>query len=368
MDDAGTLLAHLVPRLTTQVEDAATDALGFILNKSAPCRVALDHLLRDADFAPEPITRVETQVTYSDGSRPDMVGYDRSGAKRLVVEAKFWAVLQPAQPRGYIEQLDAPGPGVLLFIAPESRIETLWAEIIRRMESDHGAAPEGDGRILQLDELPETPDQARTARIVNRCGRPSDKRLMLVNWTGLLDAMAAAIVDDPQTASDIRQLRGLAAQQDENAFQPIHPEEFGLALPRRIRGLNSLIDSAIETGRAQGWITTKGLIATPQREGYGRYFGFVSVPGSLFLGVNYRLWTTEADTPLWLRIGDKVPIDAEMLSSKLPPSAQRKASSVSHVPIRLRTGVEYEDVLSDVLGQIRDIKDIIDRAAMVARE
>ena len=88
-----TLLAHLVPRLTSQVEDAATDALAFILNKSEACRVALDRFIWDGDRGPEPITRVETQVTYEDGSRPDMVGYDQSGSKRLLVESKFWATL-----------------------------------------------------------------------------------------------------------------------------------------------------------------------------------------------------------------------------------------------------------------------------------
>lgn len=120
MDEPVTLLAHLVPRLTTRVEDAATDALSFILNGSEACRRALDHVLQDGEFAPEPIARVETQVTYDDGSRPDMLGYDRDGTKRLVVEAKFWAAIQPSQPKGYIDHLDAPGPGVLLFIAPAS--------------------------------------------------------------------------------------------------------------------------------------------------------------------------------------------------------------------------------------------------------
>ena len=81
MAEDTTLLAHLLPRLTGRLEDAATDSLAFILNKSAACRGALDSLLKDVDFNPEPIARVETQVTYEDGSRPDMVGYGRGGAK-----------------------------------------------------------------------------------------------------------------------------------------------------------------------------------------------------------------------------------------------------------------------------------------------
>ena len=93
MTQEPTLLAHLVPRLTSQVENAATDAPAFILNSSAACRVALDRFIWDGDFGPEPITRVETQVTYEDGSQPDMVGYDQGGSKRLLVESKFWASL-----------------------------------------------------------------------------------------------------------------------------------------------------------------------------------------------------------------------------------------------------------------------------------
>lgn len=46
MAEHDTLLAHLVPRLTSQVENAATDALAFILNTSGACRSALNRLLR----------------------------------------------------------------------------------------------------------------------------------------------------------------------------------------------------------------------------------------------------------------------------------------------------------------------------------
>ena len=375
MDQSVTLLAHLVPRLTTQVEDAATDALAFILNRSAACRSALDHVLRGAEFAPEPIVRVETQVTYDDGSRPDMLGYDRNGTKRLVVEAKFWAALQPAQPRGYIEQLDAPGPGVLLFIAPESRIETLWAEIRRRMESDDSTGPADVERIRRLDELTGTPDQTRIARIVDPDECLIDKRLMLISWTGLLDAMSGAVVDG-KVASDIGQLRGLAAQEDKEAFKPIHAEEFGLTLPRRIRGLNRLIDDVIKIGRLRRWITTKGLKATPLKEGYGRSFRFVEAPGNLRLSIHYHLWATSGDTPLWLMIGDKVPLDPEGLHDRLVPAVELFGWSTTHtppgysagIPIHLKARVEYELVLDDALRQIGEIRELVDRAGKSPEE
>ena len=262
MAEDTTLLAHLVPRLTGRVEDAATDSLAFILNKSAPCRGALDRLLQDADFSPEPIARVETQVTYEDGSRPDMVGYGRSDAKRLLVESKFWASLLEGQASGYFRQLREPGPGVLLFVAPNSRIDTLWAEVRRQMENGKDS--------VQLELAPST-ERIRKARVSG-----TDKRLMLVSWRRLLGSLAAA--DDARVASDIEQLRGLARYQDEEAFQPIHPEETGLVLPRRIRGLNRLIDDVVGArGVKEGWMTTTGLKATAQREGYGRYFRFVDV-------------------------------------------------------------------------------------------
>ncbi len=115
MHTESSLLAHLVPRLTRNVEDAATDALAFILNKSEECRGALEKLLSDQSgeqgFALSPLTRFQTQLNFEGGWIPDMVGYDRSGAVRLVEESKFWAALLEGQVCGYLNLLAAPGPG-----------------------------------------------------------------------------------------------------------------------------------------------------------------------------------------------------------------------------------------------------------------
>ena len=349
MADEVTLLAHLVPRLTSRVEDTATDALAFILNKSEACRSALDLLLRDGDFAPEPIARVETQVTDEAGPRPDMVGYDRNGAKSLLVESKFWATLLHGQASGYFGQMGETGPGVFLFIAPVTRIPTLWDEINRQMTSGEGA--------VRLERI-EAPQQVRKARVIG-----SDKRVMLVSWVLLLDRLAAAVPNDSLVASAIRQILGLAQREDDEAFQPIHSHELDPTLPRRVRWLNRLIDDVVDGhGVRQGWMSVRGLRATPQREGYGRYFRFAGVPGDLFLCVNYGLWATSGDTPLWLWIGGGVPVDPGKLRDRVPSLVSYESYGTYDVPIHLKPGVEYEAVLSDVVSQLRRIADTIDQA------
>ena len=271
MAEETTLLAHLVPRLTNRGEDTATDALAFILNKSAACRAALDRLLQDGGFDLKPLNRFQTQVTYEDGSRPDMIGYNQSDEKRLIVESKFWANLLQGQASGYLDQLEGEGPGVLLFIAPDKRIDTLWHEIQLQMKDD------GNGVEL---ELMETPGRIRKARITG-----SHKRVMLVSWTLLLDSLAAAVPGDSVTAQDIRQLCGFAQMQDAEAFLPIHPEELAPFLPRRIRALNDLIDDVVAGhGVPEGWMSVSGLRATPRKEGYGRYFRFVNESDELIDG------------------------------------------------------------------------------------
>ncbi|MCQ3803628.1 MAG: hypothetical protein OXC98_14040 [bacterium] len=331
MTQEPTLLAHLVPRLTSQVEDAATEALAFILNRSKACRSALDSFLRTDEFEIEPITRFETQVTHEDGSRPDMVGYDRSGSKRLLVESKFWAALQPDQAIRYLRMLD--GPGVLLFIAPESRIETLWWEIRRQMECEENKTDCGD--CVRLECL-ESPQGTRRARIDDL-----DQHLMLASWTGLLDILDCA---DVETAADIRQLRGLAKRQDEGAFLPIHPNELGPVLPRRVPGLYRLVDDVVTRGVGEKWMSTDGLAIGLTKEYYGRYLTFTDKAGCLFLCVNFDFWATSGDTPLWLWIRDDVRISLEYLPRKVPSSATNWSYAM---PIYLKTGVEYDRVLED---------------------
>ena len=78
MPDEHSLLACLVPKLTSGVEDAATDALAFILNRSELCRNALAEMMSDGKHQLVPLERASTQVTVDDGGRLDLVAAEVS--------------------------------------------------------------------------------------------------------------------------------------------------------------------------------------------------------------------------------------------------------------------------------------------------
>ncbi len=340
MTDDATLMAYLVPRLTRQVENAATDALGYILNQSTGAMQALNDLFREGSFDIEPIAKVETQVTYEDGSRPDMAGYDKNNVKRLLIEAKFWAALREDQASGYARQFDRPGPAALLFISPELRMQTLWAEIERQMAKE--------SRLEPIDSAPGV----RRARVTWTELSDTELRLMLVSWVRLLDRMEAMAGDDG-VKSDIRQLRGLAQVQDAQAFLPIHSEELSPTLGRRVVWYNQLVDDVVGVrGVRDGWMDTRGLQATSQRYGYGRYFRFFGMSESswLWFGVNHELWAKKGDTPFWLRVSPHIQISMDEIGKELNVQFQDR-----WVPIHLKAGVEYPEVLDDVVSQLRVI-------------
>ena len=336
MADNDTLVAFLVPKLTSQVENAATDALGYILNRSTRSMQALNDLLSEGGFDIEPITRVETQVTYEDGSRPDMAGYDKNNVKRLLVEAKFWATLLDEQASGYAQQFDEPGPAVLLFICPEVRIQTLLVEIRRQMEKQS-----------ELEFINSSPGVQR-AKITG-----TERHLMLVSWGRLLSRMAD-LAGDANVEADIRQLRGLAQRQDAEAFLPMHSEELSPDLPRRVVGYNQLADDVVNSrGVPQNWMTTRGLQATSRRYGYGRYFRFSGVEWIFWFGVNHERWARNADTPLWLKIYDSNQASMDEIGRELNVQVQD-----DWIPIHPKLGVEYDQVLDDVVSKLKVVAKI----------
>ena len=343
MTDDHSLLAHLVPRLTRGVEDAATDALAYILNMSEQCREALVDLVSDGDGKLKPLENAKTQVSPSKSERLDLVAYDGDGSMRLIIESKFWAALLSGQASGYVEHLVSNGPAMLLFVAPEVRSETLWNKIERQFD---------DAKDLQLEQARRV-GPMKVANVDD-----TEKRVALMSWSTLLDRLELA---DSSMVHNIRQLKVLAHAQDDVAFAPLHAEDFSATTPRRILDFNRIVDDVVW---GQNWMETAGLKAAPQYDGFLRFFRFRSQDGNRTTGdhalcVSLERWATSGITPLWLRF---------WRDRQRNIDAIRRHGGVEHIwspgnhmwiPLRLRIGVEYADVLEDVVEQVERVRDIV---------
>ena len=219
----------------------------------------------------------------ADGSYPDLVGFDGTGAQRVLIEVKFWADLTNRQPNRYLDNLPDDGPAVLMFLVPEERVKWIWPQLRHRIEGEGG-------------DLTDLDAERKCARVGH-----TQRYLMVASWGGLLDSMAARSRDNDESGVDaeIRQLRSLAKYADTGAIKPIiRGEEFGGDSEERQRQYKRLVDDATERGVQQEWASRKGLNRTPRGYGYGRY---IRLQGHVvWFGVNRSRFEKTGDTPLWV--------------------------------------------------------------------
>ena len=189
MADNDTLLGYLVPRYANVTENAATDALAYIMNRSAACMGTLNALVQTVGGEHmKPVTRVETQVSAPHGSIPDFVGFDDNGDRRVVGESKFWAGLGEGQARVYLKLLPDNGPAVLLFVVPAVRIDRLWAAVT--------ADAKKYGWELDAEGTHNDSADGATRRSASVVG--TEKWLMMVSWGDLLTRMKSSATGSPR--------------------------------------------------------------------------------------------------------------------------------------------------------------------------
>lgn len=338
--DDTSLLAHLAYKFSRS-ETVATEALGYILRRHTAALAALRDMLKSGGADVGPIERVETEkVNVEEGKRDriDLAAYDEAGAERVLVEVKFWADLEDNQPAEYLRRLpDDDHLSVLLFVVPEYRLETLWPKI-------RGMAQRGR---FTLNDVSET-GHLRAATVAG-----GNRRLMLTSWRSLLKEMRsrAATCGDSSAEQDIRQLNGLCEQEDAAAFLPLTAAELGPEFPRQRRRLDfrRLVDDAVELLVQKGLAKVEGLRGAPRTKGYGRYFhiGRNSAWAYAWLGMDYELYKT----PIWIQFDD-----AET-TMPLNEILKRLGRNDRDVPLPLRTGVEYKEVIEDLVNQLCDLAD-----------
>ena len=225
------ILGHLAQRFAVSEENLATEALTWLLGRSAAARAAMVGLVRSVGVhVPDELTFIG-QVGSADTGRPDVVGPDASSRERLLIEAKFAAALTTQQPSGYLKRLPADVDGMLLVVAPAVRRATLWVELLRAVPERVPAAP--------------SPSAVPAAGVLSvKTG--AQTTLALVSWRDLvsrvLDALRTA--DESLLARDAEQLLALTETMDSTAFAPLRPGDLDTRTARQIAQLHLIIDAA----------------------------------------------------------------------------------------------------------------------------
>ena len=357
------MLAVLAYKFTNQTETLATEALGYILSQSsqsAAARGALQEILEGGGVDVGQIARAATEVEIEVKGKParvDLVGFDEGNAKRALIEVKFWAGLTENQPNTYLKELlknATDKPSVLLFVAPVLRQETLWPELLRLADAG--------GSSLT--------DVTSAAGVRSATVNDGPHRLMLTSWLHLLGKLSAA-TGDPE--KEIRQLQGLCAQQDRAAFLPLRAGEIGPDFSKRATDLHNLFYDVVKRLRVQKIAGFKGLAAAKYGPNYGRFVllgnSATGITDDAWVGVHFEFGVQHRETPFWVMLGYTFGAKIDQIRERLDVAqrqdgldyinAERNKWPVSLVPIHLPAGVEYDYVLDSVVGQIRNIGDIL---------
>ena len=338
MSNDTTLFAHIVLNHTGQVEVLAVEALGHILSHSEAGRNALEDMVKTGGAEIDSIVRVQTQDT-EEGARPDLVAYDNDRAARVVIEAKFMAGLTENQPNQYLKRLPQDTPATLLFIAPASKLETLWQELHERAEEEFSITD-----VQRIGEL-------RSA-VLDR----GEHHLQLISWAALLGSMESRAhkAGDSIAEADIQQLRGLTDRMDAEAFLPWLPKDLDPDFAKRMLNLITLVDDATSRGcgKDAGFLNIDGLKKSPRYEGYGRHIRISGVEA--WFGYIFDGWARHGRTPLWLlfKYDEHEKLKQAGLTDRAVDFGWRLC-----MPIDFPTGEEYGDLLDSVVASLKSIAD-----------
>ena len=338
MVDEGSLLSFVARRHTVGREDVATNALYFILSRSNSAKRALSDLLGD-DRGPLQIDSARPWGADALGAIPDLACFDEDDNLVALIESKFWAALTHHQPVTYWESIPVDRPAVLLFLAPDYRIDagSLWEELEDRLHSaGHELGP-----------------AERRENLLTASAASGERRLMLTSWDLLLDRLAQRAKDDcdDQACFEIAELQGLAT--DVTASEN----------PRRDENLKKLIADAVKRVEQSDWANTDGLTVGQGYEYYGRY---LRLAGALaWLGIDHEVLKQNPGRPLLLTFESyhDAPVRLDVVRNRLrglaKPGSGWRSKQIC-VPITLPDGVDTEATVNAIVAKMERIAKLID--------
>lgn len=332
------LLAHIVAQ-NLKSEPTATQSLAYILRSSSVLAGSLGDLVwPDVKFQ---LGHVESEQSFGD-ARPDLTIFDSDGQHRIFVENKFWAGLTDAQPVQYLAALPDDLPTGLVFIVPEQRIPTVWTELKRRSSGAYEF-----GNKSPTDSVTRVQLGTRT--------------LCITSWRHVLRLLEQAAPDEG-VRRDVLQLGGLAKFGELVGFSPLRGEELSdVNIPMRAINYRDLVEPVVAELESRCIARTKGLRASADWYDTGRFFKALE-KFEIWLGVALVPWRTTGISPLWLRAHaprkkseDYANLGEQYFRLEEYFEDVYEGSYAKYLPIRLRTGVEQDQVVRDAADQVQRI-------------
>jgi hypothetical protein len=293
------LLAHLSSHFAHSEEDLATEALTFLLRTCPAAVTGMRAYVKSLGVDLPADLTFHSQVGDPQSGRPDLVVTDELGSERLIIEAKFWVNLTGNQPSAYLTRLAPAQPSLLLVVAPQVRLATLWTDLLANLTS-----PGAWAAIKGTATVPPAPSDTppATGRYVRRL--PNMHVLALASWRAVLDAVDERLhaAGEMARAADLAQLRALTERMDQRAFIPLRAEDLDTRNGRQVHSVALLVDR-LRDGLKEGDLVERD----GQNSSHGRvFYGWRLRPRlskkRMWVGFYPRAWADYGRSPLWVQI------------------------------------------------------------------
>jgi hypothetical protein len=187
----------------------------------------------------------------------------------------------------------------------------------------------------------------------------------ITSWRRLLSYLSGEVVKagEKDVAQDIEQLNDLCNRMDSDAFLPLAGTELSPQTGRRFAQFCDLVDRATELLVQRGTADKKNLRTKGIKGTYGQYLRLKGC--GCCLGIDPYLWSSHAETPMWLDVADEkwkrtrtIKTALESLFNSYPPRAY-ETEGLFCIPIYLPLKAEQDTVLKEIVRQVEEIEAIL---------
>ncbi len=243
-----------------------------------------------------------------------------------------------------------PHPTVLLVVAPGALEHNLVRELDRKL-AEAGVS--------------ET-ELVSSAGVVRCVATGLGPILALTSWKKLLAFLEREVADEPNTRSDLAQLRALCVAVDQDAFQPISAKEVSdQRMPAFILQLGDVVRRAVALAVKGGVLDCRSL--NPQADFYriGRY-AYLGAQRHVcvWIGLHFELWKAHGTTPLWVVFSNALGRAREVRPILGPWAAQAQIHTVADedkfaVALELKLGEDQETVSRSIAEQLKPLAELL---------